>query len=115
MPAPPVVIGVEFEAMSVSNGPIDGVPQGSLTIYITVIDGTPAAPGNFTARAVQEGPAGGVLTVNRPVQGPLDIQIQPGTRALINLTDGVTINLPWSQVRDRVSLSGTAGNQRFAR
>jgi hypothetical protein len=104
MPSPPVTIGEEFEAMSVANG--DG---GSLTIFVTVLDGTPTAPGSFTARGVQTGPSSGTLVVLRADGSVLrSINCNPGSRALVNLTGGVNINVDWVLVRGRVYLQGAA-------
>lgn len=99
MPAPPVVIGQEFEAMSISNG--DG---GSLTIFVTVVD----AAGNFLIRGVQTGPSSGILTIQRGALGPLVIDCAPGSRALIRLQDSVAIGVPWSIVATRLSIQGGA-------
>ena len=106
MPPGPVTIGVEFEAMSVSNG--DG---GTLTIFITVTDGTPTVPGSFSARGVQSGPSSGTLVVLAANGSILrSIDCAPGSRALINLTGGVNINVDWAVVRTRVYLQGAAAS-----
>lgn len=99
MPAPPVVIGQEFEAASVANG--DG---GTLTLYVTVVD----VDGHFTIRGEQTGPSSGVLIISRGALSPLVIDCAPGSRALIRLEDSVAINQPWSEVAQRISLQGAA-------
>ena len=99
MPPPPIVIGQEFEWMSVSNG-----DAGSVTLFVTVVNGA----GSFTARVVQQGTGTAILTAYR-VDGTVLRQwlIAPGSRALDLLDgDGVPINVPFSVVRARVSLSG---------
>lgn len=100
MPPAPIVIGQEFEWMSVSNG-----DAGSVIMFATVTNGA----GAFTARAVQQGSGSAILTAYK-VDGTVlrEWLIAPGSRAL-DLLDGqgVPINLPFSVVRSRVSLSGT--------
>lgn len=94
------VIGVEFVWQMVSNG--DG---GTLTLYTTVTN----AQEHFTVRAEHTGPVdgtGGILTIKRPIQGDIVIDIQPGSRALITLQESVAIALPWSQVFPRCQLQG---------
>lgn len=102
MPPPPVVIGQEFPWHSVSNG--DG---GTLSLFVTVVNGTPDAPGDFTVRAEQTGPSGGQLIVRRANGTVLrTFDVQPGSSALVRLEDSVAIGVPFSVVRNRVELVG---------
>lgn len=100
MPATPPTIGVEFEWMSVADG--DG---GTLTLFATVVD----VDGRFTVRAEQTGAATGLLVVSR-LDGTVlrEILIAPGSQVLIALQGGTSINVPFSEVAQRVQLLGGA-------
>jgi hypothetical protein len=99
MPPPPIVIGLEREWASVSNG-----DTGKVTLFYTIQD----AQEHFTARVVQEGSGTAILRIYN-ADGTSVLRewlIAPGSRALITLQDSVTINVPFSQVRTRVTLQG---------
>lgn len=99
MPAPPIVIGQEFEMMSIWSG------DGKITLFATVVD----AAHNFTVRAENTGVAGVLIIFNAALTAPLrQFDISPGSNALIRLQDGVAIGLPYEQVAQRVSLQGGA-------
>jgi hypothetical protein len=102
MPAPPVVIGQEFEAMMVANG-----GGGAVTVYVTVTSGSPTNPGQFQARSVQTGTATAVFVVLN-TDGTIfrTFDCPPGSANLVNLPGGFTTNLTWATVRGRVYLQG---------
>ena len=98
MVAPPIVIGLERLWGEVSNA--DG---GKVSLFYTVLD----AAENFSARAEQTGNGTAILNLYR-ANGNLLRQwlIAPGSQALITLQDSITINVPFSIVRTRVTLQG---------
>jgi hypothetical protein len=104
MPPQPVVIGQEFEAMSVGNG-----DSGSVTIFVRVTSGTPTNPGQFEARSVQQGETTAVF-VFLNVDGTIlrTFPCPPGSTNLVNLPGGFNTSLTWATVRQRVYLQGGA-------
>jgi hypothetical protein len=106
MPAQPVVIGQEFEAMSVGNGGPDG---GKVTIFVTVTSGSPTNPGQFQARSVQTGTAEATFVVLN-ADGTIlrTFPCPPGDTNLVNLPGGFTTSLTWATVRARIYLQGGA-------
>lgn len=73
MPAQPIVIGQEFEFVSMSNG--DG---STLTVWVTVTNGTPADPGRFTVRWDNGASVAAALVLKPAGQTPIPVTLNPG-------------------------------------
>lgn len=68
----PIVIGAEFVFVSMSNG------DSTLTVWVTVTNGTPADPGRFTVRWDNGAATPASLVLNPAGQTPIPVTLDPG-------------------------------------